>query len=385
MNNSKSINSNNWREHPNNEWSFQNIEKLFSTQRIKKGDQKPSKFIVKNAPIDKIEFSNLEGKKQTIRKMLANGYADSFLVLKEGKMIYEEYFNGMSQSSLHLINSISKNFLGMLTGILIENKLIDPNKKISEYVSEFRQSVFSETTLRHALDMTAAVKYDETYDNPNADFWHETSTVGWNPCLEKENPSNLLDYALSIIEKEQLDGDSYHYRTILTNIIAITLEAATEKKMSDLLETFLWQKLLPEQDLLMVVDNKGYPYMGAGLNACTRDLARFGQMLLQQGTFNGNSVIPASWIQETVTAGQAYKENFSKDPFGEVFPNGHYKNQTIVDKNGCFYCLGIYGQCVYINPKYETVIVKLSSQPGPAIPELLIDSVIAMNKIASAA
>ena len=384
MNNSKSINSNNWREHPNNEWSFQNIEKLFSTQRIKKGDQKPSKFIVKNAPIDKIEFSNLEGKKQTIRKMLANGYADSFLVLKEGKIIYEEYFNGMSQSSLHLINSISKNFLGMLTGILIENKLIDPNKKISEYVSEFRQSAFSETTLRHALDMTAAVKYDETYDNPNADFWHETSTVGWNPCLEKENPSNLLDYALSIEEKEQLDGSSYHYRTILTNIIAITIEAATEEKMSHLLETLIWQKLLPEQDLLMVVDNKGYPYMGAGLNACTRDLARFGQMLLQQGTFNGNSVIPASWIQETVTAGQAYKENFSKDPFGEVFPNGHYKNQTIVDKNGCFYCLGIYGQCVYINPKYETVIVKLSSQPGPAIPELLIDSVIAMNKIASA-
>ncbi len=385
MNNSKSINSNNWRKHPNNEWSFQNIEKLFSTQRIKKGDQKPSKFIVKNAPIDKIEFSNLEGKKQTIRKMLANGYADSFLVLKEGKIIYEEYFNGMSQSSLHLINSISKNFLGMLTGILKENKLIDPNKKISEYVSEFRQSAFSETTLRHALDMTAAVKYDETYDNPNADFWHETSTVGWNPCLEKENPSNLLDYALSIEEKEQLDGSSYHYRTILTNIIAITIEAATEEKMSHLLETLIWQKLLPEQDLLMVVDNKDYPYMGAGLNACTRDLARFGQMLLQQGTFNGNSVIPASWIQETVTAGQAYKENFSKDPFGEVFPNGHYKNQTIVDKNGCFYCLGIYGQCVYINPKYETVIVKLSSQPGPAIPELLIDSVIAMNKIASAA
>ena len=385
MSNSKSINSNNWRKHPNNEWSFQNIEKLFSTQRIKKGDQKPSKFIVKNAPIDKIEFSNLEGKKQTIRKMLANGYADSFLVLKEGKIIYEEYFNGMSQSSLHLINSISKNFLGMLTGILKENKLIDPNKKISEYVSEFRQSAFSETTLRHALDMTAAVKYDETYDNPNADFWHETSTVGWNPCLEKENPSNLLDYALSIEGKEQLDGSSYHYRTILTNIIAITVEAATEEKMAHLLETFIWQKLLPEQDLLMVVDNKGYPYMGAGLNACTRDLARFGQMLLQQGTFNGNSVIPASWIQETVTAGQAYKENFSKDPFGEVFPNGHYKNQTIVDKNGCFYCLGIYGQCVYINPKYETVIVKLSSQPGPAIPELLIDSVIAMNKIASAA
>ena len=81
----------------------------------------------------------------------------------------------------------------------------------------------------------------------------------------------------------------------------------------------------------------------------------------------------------------AYKDNFSKDPFGQLFVNGHYKNQTIVDKNGCLYCLGIYGQCVYINPKFETVIVKLSSQPSPAIPKLLIESVIAMNKIASSA
>ena len=60
--------------------------------------------------------------------------------------------------------------------------------------------------------------------------------------------------------------------------------------MSNLLETLLWQKLRPEQDLLMVVDNKGYPYMGAGLNACTRDLARFGQMLLQQGIFKGLNI-----------------------------------------------------------------------------------------------
>lgn len=383
MSKSNLINSYNWLQHPNNEWSFQNIEKLFTTQRISKGNQKPSEFAVKHESVDKIEFINLEQNKQTIKEMLFNGYADSFLVLKRGKIIYEEYFNGMDQSSVHLVNSISKNFLGMLTGILEDKGDIDVDKKVSNYVPELSQSVFNETTLRHALDMTASVKYDETYDDSSADFWHETSTIGWRPDLIKENSSSLLDFALSLNEKEQLDGSSYHYRTILTNIIAIVVEVATDKKMSNLLETLLWQKLFPEQDLLMIVDNKGFPYMGAGLNACTRDLARFGLMLSQQGTFYKNEIVPASWIQETINADQVYKDNFEKDPFGQIFPNGHYKNHTIVDKNGCFYCLGIFGQCIYVNPRYETVIVKLSSQPGPAIPELLIDSIIAMNKIAS--
>ena len=124
------------------DYTINDIEKLFSTQRINKGDQKPSEFIVKNEPIDKIEFSNLEEKKQTIREMLVSGYADSFLVMKKGKIIFEEYFNDMDQSSLHLINSISKNFLGMLTGIIEKNKLIDVNKKVSEYLSPFK-TVFS--------------------------------------------------------------------------------------------------------------------------------------------------------------------------------------------------------------------------------------------------
>ena len=80
--------------------------------------------------------------------------------------------------------------------------------------------------------------------------------------------------------------------------------------------------------------------------------------------------------------GKSVPDNFSKDLLGQFLPGGHYRNQTLVDKNGSLYCLGIFGQCIYVNPKYETVIVKLSSQPGPAIPKLLIDSMIAMNKIA---
>ena len=96
----------NWRIHPNNQWSFQNIEKLFATEVIKKNHKKQSVFSSNLSKIDAIEFVNLEEKKQTVREMLINGYADSFLVLKKGEIIFEEYFNGMSQESLHLLKRL---------------------------------------------------------------------------------------------------------------------------------------------------------------------------------------------------------------------------------------------------------------------------------------
>ena len=189
--------------------------------------------------------------------------------------------------------------------------------------------------------MTAAVKYDENYDNPTTDFWQETSAVGWSPNLLNVNSSDLFNYALSLKDKEQKDGSSFHYRTVLTNILGMVLEAATGKKVPLLLEELIWKKLLPEQDALIVVDNEGFSYTGAGMNACTRDLARFGLMLSKEGYFEGQEVIPPEWIKDTVHADKTYKDNFSKDILGQILPGGHYRNQTLVDKNGSLFCLSL--------------------------------------------
>ena len=137
----------NWRIHPNNQWRFQNIEKLFATEVIKKNHKKQSVFSSNLSKIDAIEFVNLEEKKQTVREMLINGYADSFLVLKKGEIIFEEYFNGMSQESLHLLNSISKNFTGMLTGVIVKLGLINVDEKVINYLPKLKDSAFNETTV----------------------------------------------------------------------------------------------------------------------------------------------------------------------------------------------------------------------------------------------
>ena len=146
----KQITRDNWGYPPFNRDSFQNVQGLFPTARLKRGSGGASDIPVALKPLETIKFDNLGGNKQSIREMLDTTYTDAFLVLKNGVLVYEEYLNDMEADTLHLLNSVTKSFVGMLAGVLYENGLIDPDKYLSDYIPEFKDTVFSLTTLRHA-------------------------------------------------------------------------------------------------------------------------------------------------------------------------------------------------------------------------------------------
>ena len=102
--------------------------------------------------------------------MLRDSFTDAFLVMKDGIILTEEYFNGMSPSSFHLLNSVSKSFLGVLIGILFHGDILRPEDAVTKHLPELQDTAFRETSIQQALDMTGAVKFDEDYMNPAADF-----------------------------------------------------------------------------------------------------------------------------------------------------------------------------------------------------------------------
>lgn len=380
----KEINSKNWLTPSNNRYSFQNVASLFPSIVLGKGNDQSSVLRKNLQPIKTIEFDDLDGKK-TIEEMLNTTFTDAFIVLKNDEIIFEEYLNNMGPESLHLMNSITKSFVGMLAGILAESNELDPNKKVSFYIPEFTNTAFAETTLQNALDMSAAVKFTEDYNDLLADFWYEAAVVGWRPdLLKKETPENLFQFALSLKETDQRDGERYYYQTVLTNVIAMAIERATGKRFQDLLEKFLWQKLGPEQDAVIVSDKTGFPYVGAGMSACARDLARFGLMLMHDGYYNEKQIVPASWIKSTRKGDDGYKKRFSDSDYSLLFPNGHYKNQVWVTDSDTMLCLGIYGQTIYINQRTGIVVVKFSSHPNPANNDLYVSSLLGIEAISSA-
>lgn len=374
----------NWGYPPHNRQSFQQVQSLFPTARLRRGPGPATTFGHAPKDITGISYEGLDGSERTVHQMLQDGYTDAFMVVKNNNILHEQYFNGMAADSLHLLNSVSKSFVGMLAGIQIASGLIKETDLVTQYIPELAETAFSGSTIRHLLDMTAAPKYGEDYADRNADFWVEAAVVGWRPALRtKDSAATLLAHAKTLNESEQLNGEKYHYRTVFTNVLGMVLERAGAGDLQAQLQNDIWAKLGPEQDAAIVVDSVGFPYVGAGMNACTRDLARFGQMILQQGEYNGAQVVPKDWIDDTRYADDQARANFAASDYGAMMPGGHYRNQVWVEnaEQGILVAIGIHGQIIHINMRTQVVIVKFSTHPESADGPLFQDGFLAMRAL----
>jgi len=379
----RSFSSANWGYPPHNRASFQQVQQLFPTTRLAHGSGPATTLAGAPRSISDLSYTGLDGNPRTIAEMLDDTWTDAFLVVKNGEILYEDYRNNMGPDSLHLLNSVSKSFLGMLIGILVAEGAIDPAQPLTTYLPEFSSTGFRNTTVQQALDMTGAVAYTEDYADRQADFWHETAVVGWRPALvRRDSPATLFDYACNLRETEQLDGEHFHYRTVFTNVVAMAVERATNTGVATLIEQKLWQRLGPEQDACVVVDSSGFPYFGAGMNACARDLARFGQMLVQNGNYNSQQIVPAQWIRDTLEGNAELRRLYAASDYADMTPGGHYRNQMWADAaNAQLMCIGIHGQTIIADQSSGVVVVKLSTHPESAEMPLFADTFAAMRML----
>ena len=380
------FNSANWRFAPYNRSSFQDVQSLFPTVRTKRGEGPPMELPISTRDIRDVEFPGATGSTGTISQLLDAPESDAFLVLKDGVLLSEHYGNGMARDSLHLVNSVSKSFLGMLAGILCDEGVVDVDRPVTAYLPELNRNAFPRTTVRHLLDMTAAVQFGEDYDNQSDDFWVEASIVGWRPELQGLTPAkSLLDYARSRTQTQQNDNAAFGYRTLLTNVLAQVLERAARQPVRQLFEDRLWRKIGCEQDCAIVVDPTGFPYFGAGMNVCARDLARFGQLLLDDGRCNDRQVVPSAWISDTLSGSDHLRTLFAAYRGSKNLPGGHYSNQLWANRDaGTMFCIGIHGQFILTDKRTGAVIVKLSSHPKPSDATFFADSFSAMLALSEA-
>lgn len=386
MSNYRPVTTENWGIPPHNRWSIQHVQELFPTCRLARDPS--AALVLPTAPQDvmQLSFEAADGANTSISAFLGRACCDAFLVVHKGRVIAEHYFNGMTSSSHHLLYSVTKSFVGMLVGIAVDRDQLEPSSLITRILPELDNEAWRGTTVRHLLDMTAGVRYAEDYADPKTDFWREAAVVGWRPALVSDStPRTLLDYARSLDGQDMENGSMFQYRTVCTNVLGVVLERAMGERLATLLETEIWSRLAARHDAAIVVDPSGFPYVGAGMNACARDLANFGLMMINDGALNGRQVVPASWVADTVNGDATSKECFAKGLYGDECPGWHFRNQVWVASSepAVMLSIGIHGQYVYMDKGRDLVIVKLSSQPEPFNAALDVNTIAAMSAIGS--
>jgi CubicO group peptidase (beta-lactamase class C family) len=374
--------SQNWTLAPYNRWTFQRVQQFARTTRVPRA-KSPSALEEDFQDLTGITFQDLCGQQCTVGEMLTRTYADGLLVLHQGKVLTEQYFNGMNRATLHLIMSCSKSVTSAVVGAYIEAGVLDPSAQLTDYLPELADSGMADATLQQALDMQVGVKFSEDYDDLDAEWRQCELATGWRESPDYDGPRDQLSYAQTLTEQEAEHGTVFHYQSILTNVIGCCLERASGKLFAELVAEHIWMPMGAEQDLVSIIDAAGIMSFEGGFNICLRDFARFGFLISQDGCYQGQQLVPESWLRECRNPNDKLIESFAASEYAEVLPGGAYHNQWWVrnPEKGIIMALGIHGQTLYIDCERKFVAAKFSSQPEQANIAMAMDQMLAFEAI----
>jgi CubicO group peptidase (beta-lactamase class C family) len=369
-----------WDRAPHNRWSFQHVADILPTVAISRGTGPLRELPRNERDLDDLQVTGLGAETVPLASFLDQTFTDGFLILKDGAVAFERYLQGMSETTLHLSQSVAKSFTGMLTGILARRRIIDVNAPVISVLPELSATAYNGATVRHLLDMTSGVAFSEDYTDPFSDMGRADVASGWKPMPDGASgwPANMFDLILTLHSAEREHGEKFSYRSIETDVLAFVLERASGKRLPQLLSEELWQKLGMEQDGSMTVDSTGFALADGGLNACLRDYGRFGQMILDDGA----RIVPANWIEATRTG----QHDIFGEPYTAVLPRGAYRNQFWIEdgKSRNLMARGVFGQLIYIDFARKMVVVKLSSWPDFVNPAWTVATLEAVRTVGRA-
>lgn len=272
----------------------------------------------------------------------------SMVVLHEGARVFETYRLGTMQSDQRIGWSISKSYISALTGILLaEGDIGSLDDRVIDYAPLLRDGAYHRATLRDVLTMSTGVVFDEDYDDPNSDI----NRMGRVLALGREMDS----FAAALTQTFAAPGEDWRYVSIDTHVLAMVLRGASGQSVASLLQERLIAPLGAEYPMYYLTDGAGTAFALGGINASTRDYARFGQLFLQGGAWEGRQIVPRNWVTASTTA------TAPTDP-GEM----GYGFQWWIPQDARpreYMARGIYGQYLYIHEETATVIALTAADP----------------------
>ncbi len=305
--------------------------------------------LTKGLPRSTPEAENIdpEGIKKFLQTMKDRSFnIHSLMVLRNGKVAYEEWFGYEGADSPHSMFSVTKTFTSTAVGFAVaEKKLKLTDKVISFFPDKLPENVspyLKEMEVRHLLTMSAGNNVKE---------------------MDTKNEDWIREYLA--LEMKAKPGTQYQYSSTGSNMLSAIVQKVTGEKVSDYLATRLFRPIgirIPYWGETM----DGYTYGGYGLYVCTEDMAKLGQFILQKGEWNGKQLLPKKWFDEATTHQMdcvpSWVDWKDRDSVGadSDWKQG-YGYQMWMCRHNAFRADGAEGQFIVMMPDQKAVVVITAS------------------------
>ena len=282
------------------------------------------------------------------RQFLKDSWTTGLIVIQNDEIALEDYYLGNSAVTQNISWSMAKSFISALIGIAVnEGHIKSIEQSVDAYATSLGGSGYEGVSIKNVLQMSSGVAFNEDY----GDFYSDINRWGRDFSL-----GNSQDAFAATLKNDIEPGTVNHYVSINTHVLGMVLTQATGRSITDYMQEKLYNPMGMEHDGLWIIDGQGMEMALGGLNLTLRDFAKLGSLYLHDGTFNGQQIVPASWVADSRTMDQPHLLPGNDLGYG-------YQWWMVGGDSGEFMAMGVYGQYIYINPEANTVIVKNSANP----------------------
>jgi CubicO group peptidase (beta-lactamase class C family) len=298
----------------------------------------------------------------TLDAYLARVPTTGLLIARGDTILVERYQYGRTDRHRFTSWSMAKTVTAMLVGIAIAGGHIrSVDDPAAVYVPELAGTEYGKTSLRHLLQMSSGVRFNEQYVGAD-----DVARLSADTFLQRDagGPRVVTQFN----ERAAAAGTKFSYASAETHVLGLVLRGATGRPPAAYLESRIWQPIGAEADATWLVDRSGQEATFCCLNAVLRDYARLGLLLAHDGNWRGRQVIPAAWVLEATTtrADQPRLWPGMATPFyGYGYQTWIVPSWILPGDRRMFMLWGVRGQRIYVDPQSKLVMVNTAVHKQP--------------------
>ena len=274
-----------------------------------------------------------------------NGHAFAFMVVHKGIPVAEAYQPEFNAKTRFLSWSMAKSFTNALAGIMVKENKWDINQPV--HIPEWQTDQRKNITINNLMQMQSGLSWNEDYGT--------RSDVTQMLYCQNDFAKFTSDQPFAFPA-----GSHWYYSSGSVNVVNYLMRKTigNDNAYYDFAQKRLFNKI-GMADAVFEVDASGTQVGSSYIYATARDYARFGMLYFQDGTFNGERILPEGWVKYTTTPASA-----SNGKYGSLF----WLNQSKyfpAAPDDMYSCNGHDGQQIFIIPSKELIIVLVGYSPKP--------------------